>query len=52
VLHERICSVMDVVDGSNATDYVPRKARRDYSPKTLFDLLTKFGQRVSLPRFL
>lgn len=52
VLQERVNSVADVVESCNPVDYVPRKARRDYSPKTLFDVLTKFGQKVSLPRFL
>ena len=57
VLEERLHTVADLVDsdvagGANPVDYVPRRARRDYSPKTLFDVLTKFGQKVSLPRFL
>ena len=52
VLQERVNSVVEVVEHCSPIDYVPRKARRDYSPKTLFDVLTKFGQKVSLPRFL
>ena len=36
----------------NPVDYVPRKARRDYSPKTLFDVVTRFGAKMSLPRFM
>jgi hypothetical protein len=33
-------------------DYVPRKARRDYAPQSMYDVLKGFGRRVALPRFL
>jgi hypothetical protein len=54
VMEERILAVMEVLDNASANpvDYMPRKARRDYSPRTLFDTVTCFGTKMSLPRQL
>jgi hypothetical protein len=53
VVDERLEALSEWVDSAqNTVDYVPRKARRDYAPQSMYDVLKGFGRRVALPRFL
>ena len=39
-------------ESQNVVDLVPRRARKEYTPNTMYDVLKGFARRVPLPRMI
>ena len=39
-------------ESQNTLDLVPRRARKEYTPNTMYDVLKGFARRVPLPRMI
>ena len=39
-------------ESQNTLDLVPRRARKEYTPNTVYDVLKGFARRVPLPRMI